>query len=203
MSDLGRKSSLPVEVSSVEMPSGEYPCDGATTVAPTPALNEINYADPIAVRDLIRQVHPFGELLRYEGIAEACYLGHGRELVGLSTPPVIPEPDEIALAEVINPSVEWIMSIENDERRAYVILATRFYGIDESHKEAILSVQDAGVVGLLAQANLRPPEKAKRRRAVRRSRSTLKVSGLKWHSHQKRVCTGNASAGDLFAAFKD
>lgn len=161
---------------------------------------EIDYFDPAVVRDLVCTVHPFGELLSYEGIVETCRRGHGRELVRISTPATISEPDEVALAEVFDPSVEWVTSIENLERRAYIILATGFYGIDEAHREAILSVQDAGVVGLLAQANLRPPETKRRKTPNRRHRSGVpRLAG----GGRRKATRRDASAGDLFAAFED
>ena len=126
---------------------------------------DIDYSDPVAVRDLICRIHPFGDIFSYEGIVEACRLGRGRELVAIATPPDIPQPDSVPLAEMIDPPAEWVMSNENLKRRASVILATGFYGTDEAHRAAIESVRDAGVVGLLAQANLQPPTKPKRRRS--------------------------------------
>lgn len=181
----------------------EYSSEGAASAAPSAApTNAIDYADPVAVRDLIYQIHPFGELLRFEGIAEVCSHGYGRELIELSTPPDLPDPQEVPIAEVVDPTVDWIMSFENPDRRAYVILVTRFYGIDERHKQAILSVKDAGVVGLLAQANLRPPEKTKYRKAAsRRQRVRVPRSAASGRRSKPRAESG--ATGDLFAAFKD
>lgn len=164
--------------------------------------SEIDYTDPAAVRDLICRTHPFGELLRYEGIVEACRRGRGRELVELSTPPNLPDQEQVALAEVVDPSVDWIMGFESLERRAYVILVTGFFGIDELHREAILSVRNAGVVGLLAQANLLPPEKPKRRKKARRQQQA-RVPHAFAGRRQKAMRAEAASTGDLFAAFKD
>jgi hypothetical protein len=147
----------------------------------------IDYSDPVAVRDLICRINPFGEILRYEGIVEVCRLGRGRELVEMSTPPHIPQPDLVPIAEMMDPPIEWIMSIEPPEHRAFVILKTGFYGTDEAHRAAIESVRDAGVVGLLAQANLQPPIKPKRRK-----------SNTRRYGRAERAHTPN-----LFKAFED
>ncbi|MCK1366384.1 hypothetical protein [Bradyrhizobium sp. 62] len=164
--------------------------------------SEIDYTDPAAVRDLICRTHPFGELLRYEGIVEACRLGQGRELVELSTPPSFPEPDEVSLSEVVDPPVDWIMSFENLERRAFVILKTAFFGVDEQHKQAILSVKDAGIVGHLAQANLDPPMKPKRHRRPRRRSQQSKLMGRKLSAGRSRPLSGQSCMPDLFKTFK-
>lgn len=185
-----------------EPKGNDCPREAAVATDLAAPARTIDYADAVAVRELICEIHPFGGLLRYEGIVETCRRGYGRDLVELSTPPNIPEPEEIALAEVFDPSVEWIMNIEQLEHRAYVILVTGFFGADEAHKEAIRSVQDAGVVGLLAQANLRPPEKAKRRKAPSHRRRT---GGQRLAKIGRRKLAGQkiASTGDLFAAFND
>jgi hypothetical protein len=148
----------------------------------------IDYSDPAAVRDLICRIHPFGDIFSYEGIVEACRLGQGRELVAMATPPDIPQFDSVPLAEMNDPPVDWVMSFENLERRAFVICATGFYGTDEAHKAAIESVRDAGVVGLIAQANLQPPEKPKRRKSDTR----------RYGPRTQRACPPN-----LFKAFDD
>ncbi|WP_038384408.1 hypothetical protein [Bradyrhizobium elkanii] len=167
----------------------------------TPTDREIDFFDPAVVQDLICQASPFGDLLRYEGIEEACRRGLGRKLVEICTPTNIPEQDEVALAEMIDPPVEWVMSIGNLEHRAYVILATGFYGTDECHRQAILSVEDAGVVGLLAQANLRPPEKIKRRRPASR-RYSGRSAAPRGDARQRQSGRGNVGIGDLFEAFE-
>ena len=129
---------------------------------------DIDYSDPETVREHLCRINPFGDILRYEGIVEACRAGRGRELVELLTPAEIPEFESVPLAEMIDPPVEWIMSIEDPVRRAIVILNTGFYGTDGASRAAIESVQDAGVPGWLAQMNLQPPLKSSRKARKRR-----------------------------------
>ncbi|MGM5028315.1 hypothetical protein AB8B02_18990 [Tardiphaga sp. 862_B3_N4_1] len=47
---------------------------------------QIDLSDPTAVRDEICRTHPFGEILRFEGIVDACANGQGASLLHAMSP---------------------------------------------------------------------------------------------------------------------
>jgi hypothetical protein len=130
------------------------------------AALSVDYSDPVALHAAIRRVHPFGEILRFEGIVEVCQRGQGHALLQLMTPGVEPHFDTISIKEVV-PTIEFIASYVDLQARAEAICRTGFFGTCPTSRALIEEVADAGPLGIIAQSYLHPPVKMKGRRSVR------------------------------------
>ena len=129
----------------------------------------VDYHHPISVRAAICQVNPFGNIVRFEGIVEACAQGQGSELLQLLKPSVS-EFETVPFREMV-PTLEFIESFSDLQMRAEVICRTHFFATCAVSRALIEEVADAGPLGALAQAYLHLPAKPKRRRFTRRSPS--------------------------------
>jgi hypothetical protein len=129
------------------------------------ALIEVDFADPVDLHAAIRRVHPFGDIIRFDGIVEACANNRGQELLKLLTPLQAPAFEEVAITEIM-PTVDWIASITCLQTRAEMICRTQFFGTCPVSRALIAEVADAGPLGVLAQAYLQPPAKLRSRRGV-------------------------------------
>lgn len=125
----------------------------------------IDFSNATEVYDAICRVNPFGEILCFDGVIEACAHNRGEELLKLSTPGSVPTFDEVAIDEIM-PTVDWIASITCLQTRAEMICRTQFFGTCPVSRALIAEVADAGPLGVLAQAYLQPPAKSRSRRGV-------------------------------------
>lgn len=120
----------------------------------------VDFSNPVAVYAEICRVNPFGEILCFDGIIDACADGRGEALLRLSTPGEVPIFDEVAIDEIM-PTVDWIASITCLQTRAEMICRTRFFGTCPVSRALIAEVADAGPLGVLAQAYLQAPVKTR------------------------------------------
>jgi hypothetical protein len=131
----------------------------------TDILSAIDFSDPAEVHAAICRVNPFGEILRFDGIIDACANNRGEQLLKLSTPAEVPTFTEVAIDEIV-PTIDWIASITCLQTRAEMICRTQFFGTCTASRALIAEVADAGPLGVLAQAYLQPPTKTRPRRGV-------------------------------------
>jgi hypothetical protein len=61
---------------------------------------DVDYSDPVGLHAAICRVHPFGEILRFEDIIDACRRGQGLALLQLMKPGVEPHFDAVSSAAV-------------------------------------------------------------------------------------------------------
>jgi hypothetical protein len=130
------------------------------------AALDIDYTDPVSLHAAICRVHPFGEILGFEGIVEACQRGQGHALLQLMTPAANPQFDTVSIKEIV-PTIEFIASYSCLQTRAEAICRTGFFGACPASRALIEEVADAGPLGAIAQSYLHPIVKPKRRRSVR------------------------------------
>lgn len=126
---------------------------------------DVDFTNPTAVQAAICRAHPFGEIVRFDGIEEACGRGQGQTLLQMMTPPIVPQFDTVAINEIV-PTTEWIASFTDLQVRAEAICSTKFFASCAVSRALIEEVADEGPLGLMAQAYLYPPVKPKRRRAA-------------------------------------
>lgn len=127
---------------------------------------EIDYTNPADLHAAICRVHPFGDIIRFDGIVDACTNNRGQELLQMLTPAGPPTFDEIAIKEIM-PTVEWIASISCLQTRAEMICRTQFFASCPASRALIEEVADCGPLGVLAQAYLKPPAKVRPRQGAR------------------------------------
>lgn len=130
------------------------------------AASSVDYSDPVALHAAICRVHPFGEILRFAGIVDACRLGQGHVLLQLMTPGVQPQFDVVSITEIV-PTNEFIASYVDLHARAEAICRTGFFGTCATSRRLIEEVADTGPLGVIAQSYLHPIVKPKRRRSAR------------------------------------
>jgi hypothetical protein len=123
---------------------------------------DIDYSDPVAVKAALEQT-TVGCLFTDQGLASICRQGHARELFATSAPKDANDPHLVSLRDWIEPSVGHLWEVDDLELRALLIIATAVHGTDEARRKLIVSVKDAGIFSVLAQANLREPEPTRRR----------------------------------------
>ncbi|MCK1283922.1 hypothetical protein IVB41_08220 [Bradyrhizobium sp. 44] len=137
------------------------------------SLVDVDFQNPASVYAAISQMHPFGDMLRPDGIADACEAGRGQELLALSIPPVVPHFDTVPFSEIV-PTIDFIQSFDDLHQRAEAICRTRFYATCAVSRALIEEVADVSPLGALAQAYLSPPKKPERRRAARLNSTKLR-----------------------------
>ena len=119
-------------------------------------VGDIDFSDPIAVRRELDMTTLNGTMFSDEAVAAACRAGTARDLF----PNVEPSEDSYevqVLRDWVEPGVKPIMEIADLEERALFIILHAIHGSTKELREAIESVKDAGIFGILAQANLREP----------------------------------------------
>ncbi|MBX9650569.1 MAG: hypothetical protein K2X57_26340 [Xanthobacteraceae bacterium] len=125
-------------------------------------VGDIDFSDPVQVRRALDQTTITGSLFSDEAIAAVCRAGTARELF----PNIEPVEDSYqvrSLRDWIEPDAKAIMEIADLEERAWFIILHAIHGTTEELFRAIATVEDAGIVGALAQANLREPMPRTRR----------------------------------------
>ncbi|MEY9135021.1 hypothetical protein ACVMII_003925 [Bradyrhizobium diazoefficiens] len=114
---------------------------------------DVDFTDPVAVKTALGN-ETFGHLLPEETIEAMCKQGLGRELFANCAKDEN-HPQLVALREWVDPSPDHLWLIEDLELRAFEIIVNQVHGTDPKRRELILSVEQSGVFGALAQANLR------------------------------------------------
>jgi hypothetical protein len=133
-------------------------CVNGNDIAVTDAfvVGDIDFSDPVQVRRALDQTTITGSLFSDEAIAAACCAGTARRL--FPNPELSEDSYEVqTLRAWIEPDAKSIMAIAELEERAWFIVLHAIHGTTEELRQAIVSVEDAGIIGVLAQANLREP----------------------------------------------
>ena len=167
--------------------AGEY-CQRPDTPSTSCDISKIDSYDAAGVKAALYQMHPFADIFSDEGINEQCRLGQGARFLSAFAPHVENEAESARLREWIEGSISLIQEIADLEERAWAIVLGSVYATDDSRRALIESVEDAGVIGALAQANLQEP--------MRRHRK-----GWPWWYRPLRPSAARSFMPNLFTVF--
>jgi hypothetical protein len=157
------RSKAHAELASARHCDAEPPAE-ALPVIPSDAFilgENDDLKDPKSVKLLLSKT-TFGEIIPDHTIEAMCAAGLAQELFPNGS---IDEnhPNARAWLEMVSPTFADLWNEEDLELRARLIIERGVYGIDNASRDLILSVADSGMLGGLAQANLREPEPSRRR----------------------------------------
>jgi hypothetical protein len=180
---------IPLKLDDGEVTPPSNACSDGYDIAVTDAfvVGDIDFRDPLQVRRELDKTTITGFMLSDEAIAAACRAGTARELF----PNIKPAEDSYeiqSLRDWIEPKAKAIMEIADVQERAWFIVIHAIHGSTEELRQAIVSVEDAGIIGGLAQANLCEP--------LPRTRK-----GWPWWYRPRARQTSQAIGPDLFTLF--